>query len=369
MRMRRFVSKIAVVLLLTIPLPATSVTGPAEASVAAGQAGLDITAQLTGVATVSASNVWVVGYTGGPASPKILIEHWDGSTWKQVLVSGVTNGVLNAVAATSASSVWAVGSTGNFESGDTLVLHWNGTSWAKVPSPSPAAKDGDDLFGVTAPSADSAWAVGVTNGSSASDPLVLRWNGTAWAQVSSPALKDTDLVSVAVATASSAWAVGEDEATMSVPVLEHWNGTAWAVTKSPIDGVDDYLTSVAAASPSSVWAVGFNASSTVAALSMHWNGTAWTQVPIPRPSSESLDAVATAPGGTAWAVGATSSGQGGSTPLILHWTGTAWAPSSTPAATASLYSVSASSADNAWAAGYTLSDKSLVFDWNGKSWN
>jgi hypothetical protein len=368
MRMSGFVAKIAAVLLLTIPLAATSVAGSAEASVAAGRAGLSIAAQLTGVATVSASNVWVVGYTGGPASPKILIEHWDGSTWKQELVPGVVNGVLNAVTAASASSLWAVGSTDNFESGDTLVLHWNGTTWAKVPSPSPAAKYGDDLFGVTAPSADSAWAVGVTNGSPSSYPLVLRWNGKAWAQVSSPALKDTDLVSVAVATTSSAWAVGEDEATMSVPVLEHWNGTAWAVAKSPIDGVFDYLTSVAAASPTSVWAVGFDGGSTLESLSMHWNGTVWKQVPIPHPSSETLEAVATAPGGTAWAVGATSSGQGGSTPLILHWNGTAWAPAATPAATGTLYSVSATSSDNAWAAGYTLSDKTLVFDWNGKSW-
>jgi hypothetical protein len=364
----RFAFRVAAVLLLIMPIAAGSTTGPAGASVAAGAGpGLSITAQLTGVAAVSASNAWVAGYTGGPASPDILIEHWDGSTWKQVLVSGVVKGVLNAIAATSANSVWAVGSTGSFDSGNTLVLHWDGTTWAKVPSPSPPAKYGDDLLGVTAPSASSAWAVGVSD-STASYPLVLHWDGKTWAQASSPSLKGSYLGGVTVPSTSSGWAVGEDEATMAVPVLEQWNGKAWSLAHSPISGVYDYLASVASASASNGWAVGYNASATPAALSMHWNGTTWQQVSIPSPASKALDAVTAVPGGTAWAVGNTIVGQGGSTPLILLWAGTDWKSVPTPAADGTLYAVTATSASDAWAAGYTTSDKTLIYHWNGKSW-
>jgi hypothetical protein len=158
---------------------------------------------------------------------------------------------------------------------------------------------------------------------------------------------------------------------MNRPVLEHWNGSAWAVAQSPISGVYDYLTGVATISAGSVLAVGFNSGTSPVALSMHWNGTAWKQVPIPSPQREGLYAVTAVPGGTAWAVGATSTGQGSFTPLIVHWNGTAWTsvPGPSPAAGGSLYGVTATSASNAWAVGYTSSYKTLVFHWNGKTWN
>ena len=38
------------------------------------------------------------------------------------------------MAATSASNAWAVGSTGSFLSPKPLIVHWNGTSWKQVPS-------------------------------------------------------------------------------------------------------------------------------------------------------------------------------------------------------------------------------------------
>ena len=37
---------------------------------------------LFGVAAASARSAWAVGYNGNLASPKILIEHWNGKAWK-----------------------------------------------------------------------------------------------------------------------------------------------------------------------------------------------------------------------------------------------------------------------------------------------
>jgi hypothetical protein len=53
---------------------------------------------------------------------------------------------------------------------------------------------------------------------------------------------------------------------------------------------------------------------------LRWNGTAWKQVPSPSPApSAGLSGVAATSASNAWAVGNT-----GSTTLILRWNGTAW---------------------------------------------
>ena len=71
-----------------------------------------------------------------------------------VAASVTVSGGLSGVAATSASNAWAVGSTGSPKA---LILRWNGTAWKQVPSPAPA---GSRLSGVAATSASNAWAVG-----------------------------------------------------------------------------------------------------------------------------------------------------------------------------------------------------------------
>ena len=47
------------------------------------------------------------------------------------------SGALAGVAATSASNAWAVGSTGSTSSSKALIVRWNGTGWKQVPSPAP----------------------------------------------------------------------------------------------------------------------------------------------------------------------------------------------------------------------------------------
>src|SRR5438067_2985569 len=128
------------------------------------------TSGLSGVAVVSASDIWAVGSSGNQRSGgQTLIEHWNGSSWSVVTSAnpGSIYNTLYGVTAISATNVWAVGyyvnTTGVTQ---TLIEHWNGTSWSVVKSPSPATGN-NELFSVSAASASSIWAVGfLTNNSS-----------------------------------------------------------------------------------------------------------------------------------------------------------------------------------------------------------
>ena len=94
---------------------------------------------LTGVAAVSTSDVWAVGYYQSSSLYQTVTLHWDGSAWNVVPSPNVgsDSNYLNSVVAISANDVWAVGSYGDgTATSETLVLHWDGSSWSVVPSPS-----------------------------------------------------------------------------------------------------------------------------------------------------------------------------------------------------------------------------------------
>jgi hypothetical protein len=267
---------------------------------------------LTGVAVLSPCNAWAVGDYNGTTFEQTLIEHWNGSAWKQVPSPNPGGGsFLTSVAATSASNAWAVGDYGNGTGSQTLIEHWNGSTWKQVPSPNP----GSDSFltGVAATSASNAWAVGRYNNGdpSADQTLIEHWNGTAWTQVPSPnpALGGNLLTGVAATSASNAWAVGYGIIAMSRQTLiAHWNGTAWKQVPSPNPGGpdnDNDLNGVVAISASNAWAVGsYTSPLGLSTLTAHWNGTAWAQVPSPNPGIDNfLAGVAASSATNIWAVG------------------------------------------------------------------
>src|SRR2546429_116361 len=64
--------------------------------------------------------------------------------------NGSSSSGLSGVAVVSASDIWAVGSSGSQRSGaQTLIEHWNGSSWSVVTSPNPGSIY-NTLYGVTA---------------------------------------------------------------------------------------------------------------------------------------------------------------------------------------------------------------------------
>jgi len=223
---------------------------------------------LSGVAAVSANDVWAVGSSGSQRSGgQTLIEHWDGAHW-QIVKSpspASVNNELFSVAAVSARNVWAVGFSTTNTSDQTLIEHWNGSSWRVVKSPSPGS--GDDLRDVAAVSASDVWAAGYTFNSSSIQTLVEHWNGTSWQVVKSPNVGTSPAFSgVAAVSANDVWAVGSDNNSNNVfqTLTEQWNGKQWSVVKSPSPGsFSTQLLGVAAVSANDVWSVGYADSNTL----------------------------------------------------------------------------------------------------------
>jgi hypothetical protein len=277
--------------------------------------------ELFAVADLAPGNAWAVGLvkqagfrSGGP-----LVIHWNGTSWTTATLPSGLTGTLRAVSADSAGDVWAVGDDAH---GNAVVLHFNGTTWST--SALPATSGGRLLQGVKAFSPTDVWAVGdgVPNPlSTATQTLVLHWNGTAWSVIASPNPDPNSNILHAIDGRSSSdlWAVGQqaqDETVTGVPpgtrtLAEHWNGQAWKAVPSLNTGDNDTLNGVAASTATSVAAVGTDVLTGGAVpiqrtLVQKWNGTSWiSQASANTGATDNLlEGASAVPGGSfVWAVG------------------------------------------------------------------
>ena len=165
-----------------------------------------------------------IGFAVGDAG---AIIKYNGSTWVTIASSTIKN--LTGVATVSASEAWAVGAAGT-------ILKYNGTSWSAATSPTATAlnaiamydSDGDGLanfgigvgnsgvtviyngstwslidtggtnfFGVAIVNAKDAWAVGGSG-------TTLHWNGTAWEIISSGIARRLNAISLVTPNAKPA---------------------------------------------------------------------------------------------------------------------------------------------------------------------
>ena len=302
---------------------------------------------LNGVAAVSTSNVWAVGtFANSFSSSQTLIEHWNGTKWSVVKSpnpSGSTNNTLNGIAMVSTSDIWAVGYSANSNTGieSTLIEHWNGTRWSIVKSPNPSGSMYNAFGGIAAVSTSDIWAVGTTITNASSSTLIEHWNGTQWSIASSPnpGSNYNKLNEVAAVSANDIWAVGEfvNGNTGPKTLIEHWNGTQWSVVQSPAPGVrGSSLSGVAAVSANDVWASGGSYTNSASpTLIEHWNGTQWSVVKSPNPphtTNNTLVGIAMVSHSDIWAVGySTANNTGIGATLIEHWNGTKWSIIKSPA--------------------------------------
>lgn len=95
-----------------------------------------------------------------------------------------------------------------------MIQHWNGRGWHRASSES-IGEYGPNFTAVTAPKANSAWAVGSysLNNQSMFDTLTEHWDGVGWSVVTSPNRDgDSTLAGVAaIPGTNQVWAVGESE--------------------------------------------------------------------------------------------------------------------------------------------------------------
>jgi len=165
---------------------------------------------LLGVDAVSRNDAWAVGFREGDAGDlTTLALHWNGTSWQPVPTpSDGAFSVLYRVAAVASDDAWAVGASAGGGVGEgrrsTLIQHWDGTRWREVESPS--VGDGDSvLVDVAAAHRTDVWAVGYRDGGT----LVVHWDGERWTAFPSPGEAGA-LQGVSVAADGVWWAVGQD---------------------------------------------------------------------------------------------------------------------------------------------------------------
>ena len=258
-----------------------------------------------------------------------------------------------------------------------LAEEWNGSSWVIQPTPNPSGSVSAGFVAVSCPVTTHCAAVGgystVTTG--ADSPLAERWNGTAWAIQSTPALADGgDFSGVSCPSTSACIAVGTAYTSNNTDNLaEEWNGAKWARQTVPTPAGGAGLSAVSCPSVSYCVAVGgTNRDKPYAVI---WNGTTWSAVPVPPPAGEPLSGLAAVSCSSASACTATGSAIGsgnGTQVLVERWNGTTWAIQQAPdqGANSQLVAVSCPSATSCTAIGDSggVSGVTLAEGWNGSAW-
>jgi hypothetical protein len=323
--------------------------------------------QLGALAVVSPTNIWAVGNSISGSTRKFLRMHWNGSSW--TIVNG-PNGqgpqnFMTGVSAVSGPDVWAVGFTSN-NYGDragTIAQHWNGSSWATFPTPNAPGFMASRLYGVAAVSTNDVWAVGDAQTYSTGKTLIEHWNGSTWSIVPSPSPGTYGrLNSVTAVSANDVWAAGNySNNGLQVNLILHWNGSTWTQVPAPNAGPYlQMLNSISATSANDIWACGWQLTTGgephYGNFILHWNGTDWQVVGTPDPNGVNTDFLYSVSGTSAsdaWAAGFYDTGTAYLT-FIVHWDGANWVsvPSPNPQPSDNeLYAVKAISATDAWAVG------------------
>ena len=290
---------------------------------------------------------------------------------------------LEAVAALNPSNMWAVGRTGPLPSARTLAEHWNGSTWTIVATPN-VGTDTNSLQGVTANDANDVWAVG----SAGANTLAVHWNGVSWSVVPSPQPQTDQFFSgVSSLGSNDVWAIGgflRTDTGVFQGLSAHWTGSAFVTLAMPQAGAgDNFIQNVYERAPTDVWAVGYYLAAPATntpqlTLIEHWNGTAWSIVSSPNGASGDTELLnVSADSATdAWAVGFTTA-SGVAQTLTMHLVTGAWTiVASQNVGTGGdnlLFGVIALSPTNAWSVGFGrvvngIGANTLVEHWDGSAW-
>ena len=281
------------------------------------------------------------------------------SAWTTVPSPNIGSGSnrLYAITAHAPDDIWATGSYSTTNNSlQPLMLHSNGQAWSVVPLPTPTYSSGDGaLYGLTALSANDAWAVGYYTGN---DPayhgnhltLTLHWDGSTWTQAPapSPGYNYYDaLWAVKAFSAQDVWGVGLYRYNSPNSLLEHWNGSAWTQGNAASGGAVNFLYGISGVAGNDVWAAG--------STFLHWDGSAWNAVTTP--ASVQLYGIDAVTANNVWAAGYSNAGPS----ALLHWDGSAWATMPSPNI-GTLYGIDLTSATDGWAVG------SGSLHWDGSAW-
>jgi len=162
-----------------------------------------VTAELTAITCVSATQCWISGFAG-----TILVTANGGTTWTTQTSTTANN--LDEVSCVSTSDCWASGAAG------TIVATTNGgTTWAAQTSNAGA----NELYGISCVSATQCWAAG------AGPDIVTTTNGgTTWTEQT---VGTNDFYAIDCYSATACWAGGAGGV-----IYASTNGTTWTAQTS-----------------------------------------------------------------------------------------------------------------------------------------
>lgn len=199
---------------------------------------------------LSSSNVWALG-TDASASMDAYIAHFDGQKWHVLGLPFYYPGITS-VSAIGPGDIWASSS-----SVTNALLHWNGRSWRQVLLPSAATSSGNSLAGVIALTRDSIWVTGLVpgSGSGPSVPGALHWNRLTSTWKIYRLKTSAPLIEPSSDGHGGVWAVAQ--AGNTALQFWHWSSGRWSPSKVPDAGAYAFVGDITSVlRTSSLWAVG-----------------------------------------------------------------------------------------------------------------
>ena len=215
---------------------------------------------------VLGDRAWAAGRGSDPSTNGdvgSMIERWNGSSWRRASVPAVlvaTSTRVWAIDGSSRHDIWAGGSTITNGRWRMVMIHWDGSTWTRVPAPLPYQVDtsyGVVVADIAVDSPDSAWAVGYAN-PFGRQSFAMHWDGSGWSIVnpSVPDAPSNNWLNAIAASDGDVWAVGSADMTS---LVLRWSGTGWTREPSPDAGFDtDDLEDVTVGSSVLVGGSGWN---------------------------------------------------------------------------------------------------------------
>jgi hypothetical protein len=274
-------------------------------------------------------------------------------------------GILFAVHADGRGDAWGVGGyAATLTSlGSPLVDRWNGHAWAQVTLPSTVTTKfgrGSVLLAVGSSSAANVWAFGICGSRPSS--CWLRRSGTAWTtgKLSVRRFGTVIIDHVLVLGKRNVWAFGSKQGTHRLLAFSmHYDGSGWRPERAPGAAT---VVDASAVSSSDIWAAEGTPLFSVAAKKgplIHWSGGQWHALAVPRSlRGNPLESIVAMSDKSVWIGGATRNGKGGTTEAVGHWNGRRWTVTTMRiAASSAKYTTFALASDGhggLWAAGDNL---------------
>ena len=261
-----------------------------------------------------------------------------------------------------------------------------GSAWRIVPSPN-LGSGNNELYGLGVVSANDIWAAGRFSDATGYKTLAMHWDGNVWNIVTTPNVGSSfnQLYSVAAVSSNNVWAVGasSDNNVLFQPLIEHWDGTQWSTIGNPLaPGTSAFIYGIFSVAANDIWAVGYIqiGFSAQQPLAVHWDGNSWSLVQTPSTSPANNDilwSVTALSPGNVWAAGySVDRVSGNYNTLIEHWDGSAWSIVPSPNPSGSIYNflwgIEAVSPNDIWVMGraYTGAIYPGLFEhWNGSAWS